>query len=243
MTQQLYAVAGCKFYVGAAADIPDGDLDEASFSGVSWTEVKGWTSMGAFGDTAALITTPLIGEGRDAKQKGTRNAGQMQNTFAVNNTDAGQIALIAAERTSLNYPFKLTLNDAAAPKSATVTITVATPGVVSWTAHGLAVDTAVVFTTTGALPTGLTAGTTYYVKTVLSADTFSVSATVGGTAITTSSTQSGTHTATTEPAASERKFMGLVMSAQEAGGAANTVQTLNCTIEINTNIVRKAALG
>lgn len=79
----------------------------------------------------------------------------------------------------------------------TVTITIATPGVVTWTAHKRLSGDAVVFTTTGALPTGLTAGTTYYVIAAgLAADTFQVSATVGGSAINTSGSQSGTHTAT-----------------------------------------------
>lgn len=80
----------------------------------------------------------------------------------------------------------------AAITAATVTITIASPGVVTWTAHGFAADTAVVFTTTGALPTGLTAGTTYYVRNP-AANTFEVSATVGGASINTSGSQSGTH--------------------------------------------------
>lgn len=42
------------------------------------------------------------------------------------------------------------------------------------------------------------------------------------------------------PTPSERLFYGLVMTAQEAGGGANTVQALNTTVEINTNIVEVA---
>jgi hypothetical protein len=81
--------------------------------------------------------------------------------------------------------------------SSTVTITIASPGVVSWTDHRLVPGQPVVLTTTGALPTGLTAGTTYYVIAAgIGADVFRVSATVGGAAINTSGTQSGTHTAT-----------------------------------------------
>lgn len=77
---------------------------------------------------------------------------------------------------------------------ATVTISVASPGEITWTAHGLPANAAVKFTTTGALPTGITAGTEYYVKTVVDADTFTITATPGGSAINTSGTQSGTHT-------------------------------------------------
>ena len=78
--------------------------------------------------------------------------------------------------------------------STTVTITIASPGVVSWTGHGLAADTAIILNTTGALPTGLTAGTTYYVRNP-AANSFELSATVGGASINTSGSQSGTHTA------------------------------------------------
>lgn len=82
--------------------------------------------------------------------------------------------------------------------SATVTMTIASPCVVSWTAHGLAANTPVMFTTSDALPTGLTAGTIYYVLSPTT-NSFNVSATPGGAAINTSGTQSGTHTATANP--------------------------------------------
>ena len=78
---------------------------------------------------------------------------------------------------------------------ATVTISIAAPGVVTWTGHGLSVNDTIRFTTTGALPTGLAINTTYYVKEVLTTNTFTVSASAGGAAITTSGTQSGTQTA------------------------------------------------
>lgn len=79
----------------------------------------------------------------------------------------------------------------------TVTISIAAPAVITWTAHGLEAETPVAFTTTGALPTGLTAGTTYYVLTTgLSTNSFQVSATLNGAAVNTSGTQSGVHTGT-----------------------------------------------
>ena len=78
----------------------------------------------------------------------------------------------------------------------TVTMTIASPCVVSLTAHGLSNDDPVVFSTTGALPTGLTAGTVYYVVNAAT-DTFEVAATVGGASINTSGSQSGTHTVAT----------------------------------------------
>jgi len=72
-----------------------------------------------------------------------------------------------------------------------VTITIASPGVVTWNSHGFSNGTSVGFYTTGALPTGLTAGTNYYVVNSTT-NTFQVSATKGGAAINTSGSQSGT---------------------------------------------------
>lgn len=79
--------------------------------------------------------------------------------------------------------------------AAAVTLSIASPCVVSWTAHGLPAETPLVLTTTGALPTGLTAGVAYYVL-ALTVDTFMLSAKPGGAPINTSGTQSGVHTAT-----------------------------------------------
>ena len=76
--------------------------------------------------------------------------------------------------------------------TATVTMTIASPCVITWTGHTLAVGYPVMFTTTGALPTGMLAGRPYFVVSVAT-NTFTVSATKGGAAINTSGTQSGTH--------------------------------------------------
>ncbi|MDI1227353.1 MAG: hypothetical protein PSY14_06700 [bacterium] len=80
-------------------------------------------------------------------------------------------------------------------QTATVTMTIATPCAVTYTAHGMIVNQPIRFTTTGALPTGLAINTTYYVKTVVDANTLNLSATPGGAAINTSGSQSGVHTA------------------------------------------------
>jgi hypothetical protein len=77
--------------------------------------------------------------------------------------------------------------------SQAVTVSIASPGVVSLAAHGLLANDSWVFSTTGALPTGFTAGTQYFIKTVLSSGTFTLSTSAGGTVINTTGTQSGTH--------------------------------------------------
>lgn len=80
--------------------------------------------------------------------------------------------------------------------TATVTISNATPGVITWNSHPLAAGDQVEFTTTGSLPTGLSTGTKYFViSSGIGSNSFQVSATRGGSAINTSSAGSGTHTA------------------------------------------------
>lgn len=77
----------------------------------------------------------------------------------------------------------------------TTTMTIANPCVVTLNAHGLTANDTIRFTTTGALPTGLVVGTTYYViATGLTVNAFQLSTTFGGTAIITTGSQSGTHT-------------------------------------------------
>ena len=73
----------------------------------------------------------------------------------------------------------------------TFSVTIASPAVVT-TTISLDDGTAVSLTTTGALPTGLTPGTVYYVVNSSGA-TFEIAATPDGTPITTTGTQSGTH--------------------------------------------------
>jgi len=73
----------------------------------------------------------------------------------------------------------------------TMTVTIASPGVLTLGINPTNGD-AVVFQTTGTLPTGITAGTVYYVINA-SGTTCNISATYGGVAINTSVSQSGVH--------------------------------------------------
>lgn len=82
--------------------------------------------------------------------------------------------------------------------TSTVTMTIATPCVVTWASHGLVSGQRIQLTTTGALPTGLSASATYWVN-VTGTNTFNLSSSLAnlqaGTYIATSGSQSGTHTA------------------------------------------------
>lgn len=77
----------------------------------------------------------------------------------------------------------------------TVTLTIASPCVITLSTR-LAEGTAIKLATTGALPTGLTAGTTYYLINV-DGVTANLATTITGAAINTSGSQSGTHSIST----------------------------------------------
>lgn len=79
--------------------------------------------------------------------------------------------------------------------TSTFTVTIASPAVFTSNSHGLVEGDMLHFTTTGSLPTGLATNTDYYViSTGLTANTFEVSTSRGGSVVNTSGSQSGTHT-------------------------------------------------
>jgi hypothetical protein len=96
--------------------------------------------------------------------------------------------------TGASFKSSATVTSTISPAAATVTMTIASPTVITWTGHGLSAGSPVYFTTTGTLPTGISSYTTYYVVSP-AANTFQIAATPGGTPITTTGTQSGVQTA------------------------------------------------
>lgn len=108
----LYAVAGTRLYVGGAIDVQSNDFVLADFDDETWVEVKNLDSIGSFGDASQAITRSIINESRDKTLKGTRNAGTFEVVANLDLTDAGQLALIAAEKNPDNYAFKIVANDA-----------------------------------------------------------------------------------------------------------------------------------
>lgn len=81
---------------------------------------------------------------------------------------------------------------------ATVTMTIATPSVITWTGHVLNNNDPVILYSTGSLPTGLAENTTYFVVNKAT-NTFQLANSPGAAAINTTGSQSGTHTALCMP--------------------------------------------
>lgn len=121
---------------------------------------------------------------------------------------------IAADKTRPGV-FAALVNNIVPQHRTGVTLTVASPCVVTWTGHSLVNGNRVNITTTGGIPTGLTAGTNYYVVNATT-DTFQLSATLGGSAINTTGTQSGVHTGNTATDYLGRNIAGLWLT--EDGG-------------------------
>jgi hypothetical protein len=109
----------------------------------------------------------------------------------------GSVQVFAGTSTGLYRLNNTDLSWIPVARTTTVTITAASPGVITETAHGAVANDPKVFSNSGgALPAAITAGTVYYVKTVLTANTYTISATPGGAAINTATTGTGTHSVT-----------------------------------------------
>ena len=112
----IFATAGTKIAIGPVLTSDGSDLEATDFTDgtPTYTEIGGTTNLGSAGDTSELITSNHIGTARTRKAKGTRNGGTMEVAMDLDYADAGQIALIAAEKTKDTYAFKVTFNDAPA---------------------------------------------------------------------------------------------------------------------------------
>ncbi len=160
------------------------------------------------GNRLIKIAVEAIVSERTVTAAGTITIGSDDDTILVNKT-VPEITTVQLQRSSVRLAAggeRIKIVDLAGNASSfpitvketfTFTVTIASPGVCTATAHGMVNGTPVIPTTTGALPTGLTSGTTYYVVNKAT-DTFQLAATVGGSAINTTGSQSGVHTAQVE---------------------------------------------
>lgn len=235
----LVPIAGSVLSIGRRVASPNPPIDAADFTGAIWTPIGGLTTIGDLGITQNWVEQSFIDTGFDQAVKGTRAGNEMSNVFAYDANDAGQIKLRAAIEECGNYEFKLEAGAGCIPTS-TVTISVADPGVATaLEGHGLTVGSPVVFASSGTLPTGLTAGTTYYIIAAgFTATAFSVALTPGGVGIETTSAGTGTHTVTGQPAGATALFIGMPGEGTIGGGDANSASLQTYPIRVNSNVVR-----
>jgi hypothetical protein len=224
----LSKVAGSKLFIGGRVTYKT-IVQLSDFSGQTWVEIDGWQQTGDLGVEQEALTQTLINQNTTLYAKGVISFPIMSNVFSPDLADAGQTAFRAAQRSCKPYAFKIEWADDCGDESV-VTITQASPAVVTWTAHGLANGTAVTFTTTGTLPAPLVAGNIYFVVTA-AANTFQVALTAGGTAIATTAAGTGVHTAQALPVGETDFFYGLAMYGTKTGGDASATRLLNLPIQ------------
>lgn len=105
----IITASGTRFYIGPSVASTVDTTGE--FSALSYTEVGLIETLGEVGDESNAVTFAAIGDGRVRKAKGARDAGTMAITVGHDPSDAGQLAMIAAEATNNNYAFKMVLPD------------------------------------------------------------------------------------------------------------------------------------
>lgn len=217
------AVAGTKLFI---ADPGTPVLSD-------FVEVGNTSNLGDIQRAFAAIAVEEVGNPTTYSLKGTENFPNVTLEMNRNNDDAGQLALMAASADrEVLYNFRFEEPDGGVGEEGDFTVTIAGPGVFTKTAHGLAVGDRVTFTTTGALPTGLVEGTTYYVVLVPTADTWQVSTTFGGTPLTTTGSQSGTHSFESHPVGTTTDWKGEVFGFGTTYGGPNVLRKARTEISI-----------
>lgn len=224
----LSKVAGARIYIGQRVPYKTSVLP-ADFAGQTWTEIGQWAQTGDLGSEQATITQTLISQNTTIYAKGTISFPIMTNQFAPDLSDPGQAAFAIAQRSCKPYAFRIDWG-ADCGEESEVAISSASPGVVTWNAHGLSDGDPIVFSTTGALPAPLVAGTLYYVV-ASTTNSFSVAATAGGTAIDTTTAGSGVHTALAPEQGETDLLFGFALYGTKTGGDASATRLLNLPLQ------------
>lgn len=118
------------------------------------------------------------------------NKGSLNTTSGRVSMETNGFQLVVADGTTAGRIYEIR-------DDTVVSISNASPCVVTWTAHNMPVNAALRFTTTDTLPAGLSVDTTYYISEVVDVDNFKISATQGGANINTTSAGVGIQTAVT----------------------------------------------
>lgn len=235
---QIFTADGSKVFISNAPVAPKPNATLADFASVTWVQIDGLYELGELGGEQTINTFELLDSEWAVKAKGSRDGGTMSNVFIPDANDPGQIKFKEAIENCRPYAFKVERGSQCIPES-TVTISVAGPAVISWPAHGLSVGQPIVFSNEGgALPTGLTAGTVYYIiSTGLTADAFSVSTTKGGAAVATTGAGTGVNTASAPIEGMTDMFQGLATDGTKSGGGKNDAFTQTWPIAVNGRVV------
>ena len=101
----VFTAAGTTIAVSAALPAT---YDAAGYVALTYTTIGEVTDIPEFGASRELVTHNPIGSIDTVKRKGSRNNGSVALNIAVDEDDAGQVLLEAAEAVETSYSFKVT---------------------------------------------------------------------------------------------------------------------------------------
>lgn len=228
----LQKIAGSKIYIGGPVAY-NKFVSAGDFSGETWTEIKGWTQAGDLTTEQETLSQAVISDNVTEYAKGTISYPTMDNQFVPDPNDPGQVALLLAQQNCKPYAFRIEWGADCAAEAA-VTISQASPGKVTWAAHGLENGTQIILSTTGTLPTGLVPGQVYYVTNKASGN-FELAETPGGASINTTGAGTGTHRARALVPQDNDMFFGLALPGGKTGGGNSDLRLLNASIQRISN--------
>ena len=107
----IFTTAGSKISIGAALPPKSADFVAADFTSQTWTEIGSVETLGTFGDSSEETTFDDVGKARRQKLKAVRDAGSLELVCGLDYADAGQIALLAAEKLPHDFAFRIEFND------------------------------------------------------------------------------------------------------------------------------------
>ncbi|MCZ8352079.1 MAG: hypothetical protein O9352_19440 [Rhizobium sp.] len=168
------------------------------------TNTINWTSHGlAVGDPVQFYCSGGMPSGLTAFSIYYVQSVVSANTIKIAATPGGAALSFTGSGSGTRYGYKdpmtayqangtLSGNIFASMLPRAATISIASPAVITATGHGLTNGKRVQITTSGTLPSGILANTTYFVVNAVT-DAFNISATQGGAPIATTGGQSGSH--------------------------------------------------
>lgn len=108
----IFVSKGMRLYIGSEVEDKITNFVSADFAAQVWTEIGSLENLGTFGDQSETVSANFYGIERTKKFKGTRDAGIMNVVAALDYSDAGQISILAAEKTDQNHAFRVVFDDA-----------------------------------------------------------------------------------------------------------------------------------
>jgi len=109
--------AGTTIFIGTTAIPPNmvnltDNYALATFEADSYIEIGEVENLGEFGDQSEDVTFASLADSRTRHYKGTRDAGVLPLTVGNDPENEGQVAVVVAEGSPLDFNFKVVLNNA-----------------------------------------------------------------------------------------------------------------------------------